>query len=432
MNVTVEETGPCRKVIRIRAEVADFTSEYNALLTSYARSVQVPGFRKGKAPKDIVEKRFAKRINEDAKEQLVPRIYRKAVDQEGLKPVAVVDVEDVQFDKESGLDFNVTIDVAPDFKLPKYTKVTVKAQPVEVEDKAVDDALQSMRKRFARFEDSTRKEIQAEDLVQMDYVATLDGAPMKESVPDASKGLAESTNYWLHVGEPEFLPGINAAVIGKSIEAPIRADVTFPDDHQVAELAGRTATYTMTAKAIRELILPELNEEFVKQFEMASVDELKTRMRENMLEQAQQEEKRRQRGEVSEWLLEKTTLDLPQSIIEEETRLAARNIVENVVRGGAKREQIVEQQQNILDAATRTSTARVKLNYILNRIAEEEKLSVTDDEIKASIAAMAPQYGMAPEELGKRIIQNNGLDRLRSDILSDKTLDHLLDIARIK
>ncbi len=165
---------------------------------------------------------------------------------------------------------------------------------------------------------------------------------------------------------------------------------------------------------------------------MDSVEDMTTRMRENMVEQAEQEEKRRQRGEVSQWLLGKTSLELPQSVIEEETRLTARNMVENVVRGGANREQIVEQQQNIMDTATRASTERVKLNYILSRIADEEELSVTDDEIKESIAAMAPQYGMAPEELSKKILENNGLDRLQSDILTDKTLDHLLDIAKIK
>lgn len=432
MNITVEDAGPCRKVIRIKAEPAEIASDYNELLTSYASAVEMPGFRRGKAPKAMVEKRYAQRIVEDAKEQLVPRIYRKAVDQEGITPVAVVDVKDVAFDKATGLDFNVIIDVAPDFKLPKYKKVSIKAESVAVEDSAVEQSIDDMRGRFARYDDSERTDIQAEDLVQVDFTATLDGAPLTESVPEASKGLAESSDFWMHIGDPEFLPGMNAALTGQSTGAPLSIDITFPEEFAVPDLVGRTATYSVNPKAIRERVLPDLDDAFVKQFDLDSVDAFKARMRENMEEQAQQNEKGRQREDVSKWLIEKTSLELPQSVLEEETRMTARSIVDNVVRSGATHEQIAEQQQVILDTATQTSTNRVKLNYILTRIAEEESLSVTDEEFEKSLAEMAARYNMPPADLLKKINENNGMDRMRSDLLSEKTLDHLLDIAKIK
>jgi trigger factor len=217
-----------------------------------------------------------------------------------------------------------------------------------------------------------------------------------------------------------------------STGAPLSIDITFPEEFAVPDLVGRTATYSVSPKAIRERVLPELDDEFVKQFELDSVDAFKARMRENMEEQAQQNEKGRQREEVSKWLIEKTSLELPQSVLEEETRMTARSIVDNVVRSGATQEQIAEQQQVILDTATQTSTNRVKLNYILTRIAEEESLSVTDEEFEKNLAEMAARYNMPPAELLKRINENNGMDRMRSDILSEKTLDHLLDIAKIK
>ena len=341
-------------------------------------------------------------------------------------------MKDVAFDKATGLDFNVTIDVAPDFKLPKYKKVSIKAETVAIEDSAVEQSIDDMRGRFARYDDSERTEIQAEDLVQVDFTATLDGAAMTEAVPEESKGLAESTDFWMHIGDPEFLPGMNAALTGQSTGAPLSIDISFPEEFAVPDLVGRTATYSVTPKAIRERVLPDLDDDFVKQFDLDSVDAFKARMRENMEEQAQQNEKGRQREEVSKWLIEKTSLELPQSVLEEETRMTARSIVDNVVRSGATHEQIAEQQQVILDTATQTSTNRVKLNYILTRIAEEESLSVTDEEFEKNLAEMAARYNMPPAELLKRINENNGMDRMRSDLLSEKTLDHLLDIAKIK
>ena len=431
MDVSVEDAGPCRKVMKVRQSAAEIASEYQAVVAGYAREVKLRGFRKGKAPVDIVERRCAQLIEEDTKERVVPTAYRGALEQEGITPVAIVEVRDVALDKQAGLSFEVVVDVTPEFKLPRYRRIGLKGQKVEVEEKEIDDAISGLRDRMARYEDVEGRPVKDGDLVLIDYRGQIDGQAVSEVASDCS-GLGEGTDFWALVGEPEFMPGFREGLVGIAVGEERSIEVTFPPDYHVPAVAGKQAVYQATAKGVREKVLPEFDQAFLKRFEVDTVEALREKAREELQGAADGREKERLKEEISQFLLKKTSVDLPQAIVEQETGLTVRNMMQRFAVQGATREQIDERRDEILSAATRSSEDRVKLSYILNRIADEEAVQVADEDVDLRIAAMAARYGMPAEKFRGELEKRNGVERLRSEVRADKALDFLLENAKIK
>jgi trigger factor len=208
--------------------------------------------------------------------------------------------------------------------------------------------------------------------------------------------------------------------------------VQFPDDFRVDAVAGRQGVYTTRVKGIREAVLPEIDEEFLKRFDVESPEELRRKVREDMEEAAEQADQRNLRQELGKFLISKTRLDVPASIVEQETRLMVRDIVQRSAMQGTSREQIEEQHEQIMSAAAASSADRVKLSYILSRIADEEGVTVTEEEVDGRIGEMSARYGMSVEQFKAELDKRNTLEQLETDMRNEKTMDFLLEHAKIK
>jgi trigger factor len=431
MDVKVADAGPCRKQVTVWAPADSIAGDYREVLGAVGKVARIPGFRLGKASLPIVEKRYAAEIRQETRDRLVPRLYRQALEQEGIKPVAIVGVENVDFDKAKGLGFRVTVDVAPDFRLPKYKNIPLKVLPVTVDDARVDEAIGNLRNRFGRFEPVTGRPARDGDLVRVDYRATCDGQALVELVPD-NRAIGEATDFIMHIAEPEFLPGFNEGLKGAALDEQREIVVTFPENHPVKAVAGRRANYAVTVKEIRERVPAALDAGFFQRFGVEDETGLKERVRNGLREEGEQAEAARQRDEIARFLLAKTRFELPQSVVEEETRMTVRHMVNDIVRRGGTREQIVGQQDRIVGAATDASTGRVRLTYILLRIADEVGIAVTDADVAERIAAMARRYQMKPEQLRAELEKRDGIERLTTDLRADKAMSWLVDAARQK
>jgi len=431
MNVEVQELEPCRQVLKVIATAEETGEAYRGIVEQFAGGGRVPGFRKGKAPVAVIEKRFKDQISEEVRSVLVPKLYREALKEKGITPVSVVDVSAAEFSRETGISFAVTVDVAPDFKLPKYKKIPVKREEVSVSDEDVAQSVEQMRSAYAQYEDDNEKAVEDGDMVQVDYRGTIDGQPIADMAGDCSN-LGEATDFWTQCGEPEFLPGMIKALAGMRVGEDKQVTVKFPKDFRVAEVHGKKAVYDLKVKAIRLRQLPELDEEFCKRLGADNAEALTQQIREHMQSSAEQNEQNRQREEVSQFLLKKTVFELPQSVVEQERQLTVRSMVQQFMQRGATREQLQEQQGEIMQRAGQMSLDRVKLGYILSRIADEEKLEVSDELFKERAEATAAQHRMAPAEFLAELEKNNGTERLMSDIRSGLTMDFLLSEAKIK
>ncbi|MBL7076526.1 MAG: trigger factor [Kiritimatiellae bacterium] len=431
MNVKIEDAGPCRKLMHIATTSDEVREDYDELLGWFRKGGRVPGFRKGKAPTKVIEAQYNRDLTESAKERLVPRFYRAALEEQGVTPVAIVGVQNVEFSKESGLAFDVMIDVPPDFKLPKYAKISLKRKPVDVSDEDVQKAFDSVLEQQSRFEDDDDGTLEDGNLVKLDYSGVCDGQPVKELAPDAPE-LDDGNDFWAMLGQREFLPGVDASLRGASVGDEVKAEITFPEDFATEALRGKTAAYTLKIKARRARKLPEVNEEFLKPFEVDSEDALRQRIREDIQKNHEQQEDGRLKGEIGEYLVKKSKFDLPQSVVQQEMEMMVRSMVERIAMQGASREQIEQQQAQIVESATEASKERVQLSYILSRIAEEESISVSDEELDQRLEAMAVSYGMTADKLKSELEKRNALERMQSDIRDEKTLDFLLENAKVK
>ncbi len=345
--------------------------------------------------------------------------------------MAIVGVQNVEFAKESGLAFDVMIDVPPDFKLPKYTKISLKRNAVTVGDEDVQKAFDSVLEQQSRFEDDDEGVLEDGNLVKLDYKGICDGQPVSALAPDAPE-LDDGSDFWAMLGQREFLPGVDAHLRGARVGDEVKASLAFPDDFSVEALRGKTADYTLTIKARRARKLPEVNEAFLKLFEVDSEDALRQRIREDIQKNREQQEEGRLKQEIGQYLLKKSKFDLPQSVVQQEMQMMVRQLVERIAMQGASREQIEAQQAKIVESATEASRERVQLSYILSRIAEEESITVSEAEMDERLESMAMSYGMTGSKLKSELEKRNALERMESDVRDEKTLDFLLENAKIK
>lgn len=429
MKVRVEKDSACRKTLFVEQPAEIVEAEYRKVLDGFARFANIPGFRKGRAPASLVESRFAKEIWEETKDRLVAGSYREAITQAKLNPLTILDVKAEAAPKKP-LIYRLTLDVSPEFKLPKYKHIPITNKEINVSDDDLQKALDRLLERLATTEDVTNRPARKGDWAQIDYARKNDSNPSVRSGGRHSDKLVSGRNFWLTIGEGDsLLPGFADAVAGMAVGGRKDIDLQLPPDFNVPELAGRLVVYEVLLKALRERKKPVLNDDFFKSMGVQSEAGLRDKMKSTMLTEALQQEKERQKKEIIDYLLNHTAMELPESIVQEESRHMFATIARERLMRGSTREQLASQKDEILTAATKTAGEKVKLSYILHEIGEEEKIVVDDAEVEKEVQDMARRYRLAPEELKKELEKKKEMDGIRHEIRLNKILDFLLSNA---
>lgn len=431
MKVEVQTPEPCRRQLHIELAPEDVRADYENVVRMFLEEGSIAGFRKGKAPRHLVERKYGKSIDEEFRRMIVPKAYRDAIKQEGLSIAAVVGVENVVLSPATGLVCDVSVDVAPEFELPTYDGIPVKREEVAVTDAQVDENVAGLLERLADHVDADEGHVAAEgDAAVADYEASADGQPLVAVVPEAGR-LASGKEVWFPVGnESAVLNGMAGLLVGATAGAVREFDTTFADDEAVEALRGRTVHYRVTVTKLRKRVVPALDEAFCKRLGIESPDALKALLRRRLEGEAERRDAERRSQAVSEYLLRNTTLDVPRTLVENETRSAIQQIVQESLRGGVPREKLVEQQAALVESAGEAAKQRLKVSYILLKIAEVEKIEATDHEVDARIAAMARARDIPVERVRAEIEDRYGIDSLQSDIRANKAMAWLLEHAK--
>ena len=213
MKVTVKKAGVCRKTLSIEVAADVIQKERSDTLKMYSKHARIPGFRKGKAPADVVASKYSKEIDQDIKDRVLPKFYQEAIKEEEIKVVNIIDASEVTLKDGSSATFTVTVDVAPEFKLPKYDQIPVKIEKNDVTDDQVQEQIDQLLNQQATYEDMNEKTIENGDMGQLSYTAFIDKKPLKEEIPEA-KGIGSGEGYWVSADEHAFIPGMGEALIG--------------------------------------------------------------------------------------------------------------------------------------------------------------------------------------------------------------------------
>jgi len=426
MKIDTVSLSPCRIKATVKAEAEETRPDYDAVIRYFVQKGSVPGFRAGKVPLEVIKRTFSNEIREEVNNRLVRSLYVKTLKQEGLKPVNLVDVEDVRFSPETGMTATFVIDVEPKVDLPNYKKIPLKFVTPAVTESEVDERVQRVREAFTRFDTTTADyPVEYDDLVSIDFEGKINGQPIKEIVPEAT-AISEGKAHWTLVKSERFLPQLVAELVGMKAGEAKTVEFTFEGDYLPDALKNQPAVYALAVNEVRRRTLPT-DEELLQQVRVADMEAFRKLTHERLTESALQEATRKFESEVIAFLLGKQEFDLPQSQLDDEINETLHRMAEDASRRGMTKDDLEKHRAEIVESATTMAKRQLHTRYLLSAIADEEKVEATDEDISAWIEAAAPDYQVTPIQLRARIEKNGRMDDLRQQVRTRKVLTQVVE-----
>jgi trigger factor len=433
VNVQLNNVSGTRKSVVVTLDPAEVDTEHQSVLGDFMRQARLPGFRPGHAPAAMVTRRFGKEIAGEFKQKVVARAYREAIEGQKLDVVNIVNIDEGTIEPGKAAAITVTVDVRPDFALPDYVDLPVQAKPTEPTDAEVDSVIESLRGERADFKSADRP-AQKGDFVKLGYEGTLDGKPIAEIAPDRQL-FGKVPQTWEEVeGQNEgHLPGLGRQLAGVKAGDKKGVQITFPAEFPtLPALAGKTAAYALEIQEVRERVLPPIDAEFFKAHQVENLDGLKIQVRSNLKLQKEMSNKVEQRRQVVDALAEKSDFAVPQSLVDSETQDVLRRFIEDNMRRGVPAEQFEKDKNELFANAQRTAEKRIRVQLLLAKIAEKEKIEVTERDLDNFIYREAVRSKQRPEKLAKDLARERSRLRAAQDsIVFDKAVDFLVSKAKI-
>ncbi len=428
MQTTVENTDKHTVKLTIEVPVDEFTKDLDRAYRSISNQVKIPGFRKGKVPKQIIDAQIGRDVvREEFLSSSVPSYFRDAVREEDLAPISDPEIQLEQVEDDKPLIFTATVEVRPRLELvpDDYQGVKVEKPATDVSEEEIDEWVDRLRERFAELEPAERP-VRAEDFVTADVRSTVHG----EDVPEASR-----TDYLYFVGSGEFGSKLDDELIGKKPGDILKVTDVLPDRY--GELGGTEVSIQVLLKDVKQRRLPEADDAFAKTAsEFDTLAQLRDDLRERLVEMKEREAEGVIRDRALQAMIDTVTVDLPDSLVDEETEHRISHARERAERAGLTLEQVLESQgwdEARLREDSRDHAIRaIKSDLVLEGIARAEKLEVTADEIGAQISVLAQAYGREPKELAKALDRSGQVVTLAGDIIRGKALDLLVERADIE
>jgi trigger factor len=431
VNVTVENLAPCRKLVRVEVDAPTVDAAFDRTTLEFQREARFPGFRPGKAPREMVSKTYSKQIEEEVKRKLISENYRKALAEQKLRVVGDPDIEEIQFGRGQALQFAATLETAPEFTVPEYKGIPVRQETQAVTEADMDRALGLLREQQTSYKDVTRP-VQMGDFVVVNYTGTSEGKPLTDFAPTA-RGITQQNNFWVHVAQPDpFIPGFTEQLIGAQAGERRTVTVNFPADFAASQLSGKNGVYEVEVLQVKEKVLPELTDELAKSYGAEDLEKLRDGVRRDLQNELEYKQRRTVRNQLVRSLLDRVQFDLPESVVMGETRNVIYDIVRENQQRGVSKESIDQQKNEIYSVANNSAKERIRAGFILSRIAEQEGLKVTDQEMTQRILHLAQQNQIKPEKFVKQLKERNGLAEIHEQILTSKVLDFLQLHAKIE
>jgi len=424
MKASVEEISSIKKKVSIEIPKDQVTQEVESFYKDLGKKAKIKGFRPGKVPRDILERYFKDYIKAEVIQKLIQDTYPQALSEADLQPVSPPVIDPGEFENGKPFQYSAVIEVKPDIKLEGYTGLKIEGKKEEVKDEEVGERLKALQNLHANLKAiSEARPIQAGDYVIIDYEASMDGKPLEGG---------KAIDFTVEVGSGQFIPALEEKLIGLKPEEEKEIEVSFPEDYGYKKWAGKTISFHVKIKEIKEKILPPLDDEFAKDLgDYASFEELKAKLKGEIEKEKELGLERQLKDQVVDQLLEANPFEVPDSLVEEQAkamisdtklRLAAQGVV--LKNLGVSEEKLQEDYKVMAQKQVRTF-------LILEKIAGQEGIAVTDDEADDRLREMSERMHQKFDVV-KRYYEKNGLlPEVKDGIIRDKTLNFLLEKANI-
>jgi trigger factor len=430
VNITVENLAPCKKLMRVEVEAKSVDEVFDAVTKEYQKQAALPGFRPGKAPRDMVVKKYNAEITDEAKRKLIGDNYRKALEEKKLNVIGYPDIEEIVFARGQNLQFAATIETAPEFTMPDYKGLPAQREDKSVMDADVERALNMLAQQHVKFE-TVQRELKMGDVAVVNYNGTCDGKPITDTAPTA-RGLTEKKNFWLDIEPTAFIEGFAAQMVGAKAGEKRTVNVDFPADFVTKELQGKKGAFEVEILEVKEKILPPVTDELAKKYGAESLDKLRAGIRLDLENELKLSQTRAVRGQIVKVLLDRVQFELPETPVANVTRNTVYDIVRENTQRGISRDQIEKQKDEIYTAAAASAKDRVKFSFLVQRIAEQEKIQITQEDVLREAQIIAGTYQIPLEKFLKDLQKRNGLNELYEQATREKVLKFLEDNAKVE
>ncbi|SFH67768.1 trigger factor [Selenomonas caprae] len=425
MKVTVENGENQQVTLTIEVEAAEVSKAVERAAKRLANRVNIPGFRKGKAPRKIVERHVGMdALMQEAFDLVAPKAFDEALTEQKIEPVTRPNIDIVTLEDGKDLVFKATVTPRPEVKLGEYKGLKVEKAAVEIKDEDVEKQLKNFQDRQGKMVDAPEGAAVADgDFTTLDFEGFVDG--------EAFEG-GKGTDYPLQIGSGSFIPGFEEQLIGAKIGEEKEVNVKFPEEYHAKELAGKDATFKCTVRSIKQKELPAIDDELAKKVStFETLDELKADIRKNLQENAERKAENDQKSAAIEQATNNTTVDIPAVMIDNRVTSMIQEMAMRLEQQGMKLEQYLQYAgtdiAKIREDYRETAEKNVKTDLMLEEVAKAEDIKVEAKDLDAEVAAMAAAYGATPQQVQKIIKEQGRIGDLAASVLRKKTAQFIID-----
>ena len=410
-----------KREIQVEIPAEDVARETLTIIEKYQKLARIPGFRRGHVPASVIRQRFREDLKSDVVEALVPRYFRREADKLGLRPVSQPQVSELHVHDNEPLRFKASFEVMPEVKVEGYKDLRSEKKEVTVTDDEVQQTLDGLREQQATYTTVDGRPLQEGDFAQ----AAVHGQP-KDG--DADTKPVHMDEVLIEIGGKNTVAEFTENLTGVSAGEERTFDVVYPADSKDERLAGKTFSYTVKVQSVKQKSLPELNDDFAKELgaEFTSLDDVRTRIREGMEAERKHAVEHEAKDKLVAELVKRNELEVPEALVERQIDIRLERGLRALTQQGMRAEDIKKMDFERLRVGQRDQALHdVKASLLLEKVAEEEKIEVTDQEIEKEIEALALQSKQTTEAIRARLTQDGALDRIRIRLRNEKTLDFL-------
>ncbi len=424
MNVTVEEISSIKKKINIEIHVDQVTKEVESFYQQVGKQAKIKGFRSGKIPRGILERYFKDHVKSEVIQKLIQESYPAALSEKDLHPVSPPVIDPGELESGKPFQYSATVEVKPEIKIDGYIGLNIEGKKESAKEEEVEERLKGLQNLHAQLKTVPElRPVQSGDHVIIDYEARMDNKPLEEG---------KAVDFTVEVGSGRFIPALEEKLVGLNLEEEKEIEVPFPEDYGYKKWAGKTVSFLVKVKEIKEKVFPPLDDEFAKDLgDYASLEDLKAKLKEEIEKEKELMLDRQLKDQMIEQLIQANSFEIPESMVVEQAKALVSDTKLRLASQGIALKNLNIPEEKLQEDYREVAQKQVRTYLILEKIAAQEGITVTDEEADERLQSISERTHQKFDVV-KRYYEKNGLiPELKTGILTDKTLNFLLEKANI-